>query len=117
MLLLNLDSKGQAKVVLASTAQNDFATPIFWIDQNGNNLPNTFEKSIVGETTNFQEARVQASAKLEVKDSKLTENVKEFKFTILNQSGKEFPNDWYRDKDAQASFEVKNTGSHNCRSS
>ena len=64
---LKLDSKGQAKVVLASTAQNDFASPIFWIDQNGNNLPNTFEKSVVGETTNFQDARVQASAKLEVK--------------------------------------------------
>ena len=111
IVTLKLDPEGKAKVVLASTADNDFASPIFWIDQNGNNLPNTFEKSLVGEVTNFQSARVQADAKLEVKDSG-KEDVKEFKFTILNQSGKEFRNDWFRDKDAQATFEVKNTGSH-----
>ncbi|WP_071393423.1 S-layer homology domain-containing protein [Bacillus tuaregi] len=115
IVTLKLDSEGKGKVVLASTADNDFASPIFWLDENGNNVPNTFESSIVGELTNFQLARVQAEAKLDVKDSGLRENVKDFEFIILNQSGQEFGDEWYEDKDAQATFEVKNTGSHAVR--
>ena len=111
--VVKLDAKGEATVVLASTKQNDSAKPIVWVDQNNssNHQSGKLEK---GEPvsdqskvapTNFQPSHVDSGAngaKLAVID--LTdvarenygpkqinvEDVKGFKLTLLNQSGKPF---------------------------
>ena len=109
--VVKLDAKGEAEVTLASTKQNDSATPIVWVDQNNssNHQSGKLEKGepVSGKvvSTNFQPSHVDNGAngaKLAVID--LTddarenygpkqinvEDVKGFKLTLLNQSGNPF---------------------------
>lgn len=117
---LKLDAKGEAAIVLASTAINDSAEPIVWIDQNyaNNYQPGTLESGepmsdhTKVEPTNFQPPRVDngsLGAKLTAEQDD-TVGAKKFNMVILNQSGKPF----YPEKEVQANvtFEVVNTGTH-----
>ncbi len=132
---VTLDSAGQATVRLTSTAANDSAKPIVWIDQNFDNNAQNYtleagepvsDQSKVS-PTNFQPARVDdgtLGAKLQVVDFTdaarkyftgsfdNVEDVKGFNLTLLNQSGEPFlPDTANRDgKKARLTFEVVNTG-------
>ena len=138
-LRLKLDGEGQAEFFLASTKVNDSARPVVWIDQN--NANGSYDGRLEDgepvsdrdevDPTNFQPPYVDSEklgAKLEVRDGTDAdfrywenhfeeipddlEDVKGFKFSLLNQSGNPFLPDSYNDdaKDARVTFEVENTG-------
>ncbi|WP_394235045.1 S-layer homology domain-containing protein [Niallia oryzisoli] len=140
--VVKLDSKGEAKVTLASTAVNDNATPIAWIDQNSANNAQSGQLeagepvSSSDDFTNFQPSRVdngQLGAKLGVIDLTDTarkaifgdaswnvEDVKGFQLTFLNQSGKPFLPPTTadgRDDDltARVNYTITNTGANTIR--
>jgi len=118
--VVKLDNNGQAKVWLASTAVNDNAEPIVWIDQNtGTNWQGgVYEQGepVSDHTkvapTNFQPVRVdnlELGAKLEVEEN-LVDGFQNFRLTLLNQSGKPFQP--ARAIDANVTFTIENTGTH-----
>ena len=117
---VKLNSQGEATVVLASTAINDSAKPIVWIDQNfANNFqPGTLEEGepmsdqSKVDPTNFQNVRVDngiLGAKLAVTQENLV-GEKNFTLTFLNQSGKVFNPG--KEVKAHVTFQVINTGTH-----
>ncbi|MBB6446074.1 S-layer homology domain-containing protein [Bacillus benzoevorans] len=118
--VVKLDNNGQAKVWLASTAVNDNAEPIVWVDQNtGTNWQGgTYEAgepvsdNTKVDPTNFQNVRVdnlELGALLEIEEN-LVDGFQDFKLTLLNQSGKPFQPE--RAIDANVTFTIENTGTH-----
>ena len=117
---IKLNAQGEATVVLASTAINDSAKPIVWIDQNfANNFqPGTLEdgEPMSDQTkvdpTNFQNVRVDngiLGAKLAVTQENMV-GEKNFTLTFLNQSGKVFNPG--KEVKAHVTFQVINSGTH-----
>jgi hypothetical protein len=117
---VTLDSKGQAKIWIASRAVNDNAEPIVWIDQNAGTNPQggTYEagEPVSDHTkvapTNFQPVRVDnlnLGAELKVEEN-LQDGWKDFTLTLLNQSGKPFIPE--RAIKANVTFTIENTGTH-----
>ncbi|GLB58997.1 S-layer homology domain-containing protein [Cytobacillus sp. NCCP-133] len=114
---LKLNDKGEAEFIVYSNVENDYATPVVWIDQNWaenyqTGVLESGEPTLVGEKTFFEAASVKASQLKTYKDGKAFDKtftgleVAEFRYNALNQSGKVMSNVYSR-----VTFEVVNNGS------
>lgn len=112
------DNNGKASFVIGSEVENDYATPIAWIDVN---TPNAVEGKLdqgepftIGSISYFKEAfldgaalKVYNTAGKETKEFKGSETAT-FKAELVNQSNKEMANTSIK----KASYTVFNTGAN-----
>ncbi|MER2169332.1 MAG: S-layer homology domain-containing protein, partial [Psychrobacillus psychrodurans] len=113
------NSKGEASFVISSETQNDYATPVAWIDVNsafaGEGKLDQGEPKTIGQISYFTDEYLDgaslAAYKGEKKSTKFEgTEIATFKTELVNQSGQEFGPDTDIEK---VSYTVFNTGANN----
>lgn len=117
------NDKGEATFVIGSEIENDYATPIAWIDINTADAKqgdlDEGEPKAVAPISYFQKAYLDGSAIKAYKQSDLTKAVTKFDGSetavfaaeLVNQSGKKMPNTQVK----KATYTIYNTGANDIR--
>nr|CAL25114.1 S-layer protein SslA [Sporosarcina ureae] len=112
------DSEGKASFVIGSDVENDYATPIAWIDVN---TPNAVEGRLdqgepltIGSISYFKDAYLDGAQLKVYKGNKETSSFQgnetaTFKASLVNQSNKTMPNTSIK----TVSYTIFNTGANN----
>lgn len=111
------NDKGEATFIIASNSENDYATPIAWVDINSSDAKrgalDEGEPKTIAAISHFQAAYLDGAAiksyKASKKETKFNDNeIAEFRAELVNQSGKTFSTGEYTM--GKVTYTVFNTG-------
>ncbi len=114
------NDKGEATFVIGSDKENDYATPVAWIDINSSNAKDgqldEGEPKTIAQISHFQDAYLDGGAVKAFLAPKFDKSVTDFKgnetatfrASLVNQSGKDMPNTSIKN----VTYTIFNTGSN-----